>query len=294
MKMRHIFLVLLLFPFLAQATERGGGDEGPHGGDEVALEFLQAFSSAVGVTKLAAPELYQKIQSAGLPLLPKLENIIVVEVPLPVQKDGYTQESVATNDPATGMIVINRARWEKIKNLRLREAVALHEVASLKRLENTGSYTISGAYISLFGISEENLESAAYYPPPPPPPAREGTLSCAPGNGEARTYLSEKSSYSVTEAICETLVPDHSERCSKPQPPGFGRAIEEVLENLNKEFHKRGFKKITLNELRDSKAQTAEACTGWAGLRNRYPANTNCLLFTVQRIYRHRVCGMPW
>ncbi|MGZ3695673.1 MAG: hypothetical protein ACXWQO_16295 [Bdellovibrionota bacterium] len=293
-KLIALFLAsLALLPSFAQASERGGGDEGPHGGDEVALEFFQALASSVTVAKLASPELYQKIIAAGLPGLVKLENILVVEVPLPVQKDGYTQESAATNDPASGKILINRTRWQSIKNLRLREAVALHEAASLKRIEDTGRYTFSREYISLFGMYEDDLENAAYYPPPPLPPARDGALLCGSGNGFMRTYLSEATGQAVTDTVCNTMVPDRSQRCSRPNTSLFDESPETWLPILQKALRKKNFPKISANELMDTRAQNYEVC-GAGAIRNRLPNTASCLLMTVQSIYRHRVCGMPW
>lgn len=145
-----ITMMLLALSLPAMAAEKLG-NEGANGGDEVALEFRQAFSSAVSRAQEKLPALYGKIQAAGLPEVLESAEILVVDEPLLVKKDGVYQDSIALNSLSPRQIRVNRFRWKET-SLEIKEALALHEVASLAGLETTGKYPLSGEYLSLFRL----------------------------------------------------------------------------------------------------------------------------------------------
>ena len=125
------------------------------GGDDVALEFAQAFDKAFNEIKANDPDLYNQIAAANLPDLLKSAQILVVNQPLKVTYNTLEQESVATNTPASKWIAINRFRWQQIHQAHIREAVALHEVASLAGLESTAHYPISSGYLAKMSLSSD-------------------------------------------------------------------------------------------------------------------------------------------
>ncbi|MGZ3719254.1 MAG: hypothetical protein ACXWR1_12990 [Bdellovibrionota bacterium] len=298
MKTSLAFLAACLFIALnlpARAAQ-GGGDEGPHGGDDVALEFVQSFASAVSTAQVSSPALYQAIKSNDLASLLKLETVLVLEQSLFVQKDGYQQESAVVNDPDSGKILINRPRWQNIKNLRIREAIALHEVASLRGLEDTGRYALSAEYVSLFGLSQADLEGADYYPPPPPPPAFEGALRCrASADYRVRTFLDDESRELLTNAFCAPLVPDSQQCCLKPDSSILDSTTPETwLASLNQAFAKKGIYSISLKEITDPRSLSGELCGFRGAIRDGAPATPACLYEAVEGIFRHRICGMDW
>jgi len=121
------------------------------GGDEVALDFQRAFSNAVGAVK--AGKIAGAFTAEDLQQTAKDARILVVEDRLVVTLGGIAQESIAVNQPGKGLIQINRSRWTNLRDDRLKEAVALHEVLSLRRIERTGDYSYSARYLEAFGLS---------------------------------------------------------------------------------------------------------------------------------------------
>ena len=135
----HILLALAAIPvFGVGFSVRGGGDE-------VALEFLAEVATVLKEIRDSHPELASSVSGLALP---EREQILVIEDPLMLEVPGGTQDSIAVNEPATGRIWINRARWASVRSNPLRRAIALHEVASLKGLEGTGAYPISASYLA--------------------------------------------------------------------------------------------------------------------------------------------------
>jgi hypothetical protein len=143
------------------------------GGDEVGLDFQRAFSVAVKSVqegKLAGPFTAEDLLQTA-----RDSRILVVDDTLLVTLDGSIQNSIAVNEPAKGLIRINRARWNLLKDERLKEAVALHEVLSLRRIESTGDYSYSARYLEVYGLSPWLISGAKPDPSQNPRPKR---MSC--------------------------------------------------------------------------------------------------------------------
>jgi len=121
------------------------------GGDEVALDFQRAFSNAVGAVK--AGKIAGAFTAEDLQQTAKDSRVLVVEDRLVVTFNGIAQDSIAANTPSKGIIQINRSRWKNLRDDRLKEAVALHEVLSLRRIESTGDYSYSARYLEAYGLS---------------------------------------------------------------------------------------------------------------------------------------------
>lgn len=149
------FRLLALLASLPTLALANNGPITSGGGDEVALEFTQAFRNAYQEIQANHPDLAAQLNGQDLEAAMKRASLFVVEQTLKVEYQGIQQESVATNTPASGWILINRYRWQQIRQQRIREAVALHEVASLLELEGTGRYPISSAYLGKYQLEAD-------------------------------------------------------------------------------------------------------------------------------------------
>lgn len=155
-------IILYGFVLLSISTRvSAGGISIVGGGDDLGLEFQQAYSAAVKEIRRDLPELYEILNTNGLAEFPSSVSVIVVDTDLTVSTDGRLQYSTAVNDAIKNTILINRVRWSTIRDPQVKGALALHEVASLKGLEVTGRYPISGKYLSHYGIITSSLESFA-------------------------------------------------------------------------------------------------------------------------------------
>ncbi|RYZ97950.1 MAG: hypothetical protein EOP11_21330 [Proteobacteria bacterium] len=139
----------------------------------MALDFQRAFSNAVRAVKEG--KFSGPITTEDLLETARDAQIFVVEDSLLVTLDGSIQSSIATNDPDKLLIRINRMRWERLKDERLKEAVALHEVLSLRRIERTGNYAQSARYLEAFGISPWLISGTKEDPSLDPKPKK---MSC--------------------------------------------------------------------------------------------------------------------
>lgn len=143
------FVVSFVCVFVLSANAYAWKETG--GGDEVALEFQQAFFSALRAVEEG--KVSGKFSAEGLKAAARKAQIVVVEKPLLVKAPGGTQESIAVNTPASFLIQVNRSRWNAIRDVKIKEAVALHEVLSLMGLEHTGYYEYSARYLEAAGLS---------------------------------------------------------------------------------------------------------------------------------------------
>lgn len=139
-----------------EKIKRIGGNSGG-GGDEMGLDFHQVFGEAVAFLKTNDPKTYKQIEAAGLEKLVQDAEILVLDENLPVDAQGFIQNSAAYNNPELGVVLLNRGRMGSIRKSALRGAIALHEIASLAGLEKTGKYPISGRYAALKGLAEDAL-----------------------------------------------------------------------------------------------------------------------------------------
>lgn len=145
-------LALALTFCILPAVQAKAYDGTRGGGDEIAIEFQSDFFKALKVVESKNVELTKKIDNIDTVSLLGRAHILTVDEGLKITFDGVTQSSVATNDPASGTILVNRSRWEAIKSQTIREGIALHEVLSLGGIERTGQYPISGQYVAYHGL----------------------------------------------------------------------------------------------------------------------------------------------
>ena len=131
-----------------------------NGGDEIGLEFQSLTLMALEHLKIKSPETYESLPVSRLISLAKTAQYFVVDNALDVQVKSIIQNSIATNIAEKNAIYINRARWSQIQNPVLKTGIAFHEVLSLAKLEQTGSYPISGEYVTLMGARPSELKAS--------------------------------------------------------------------------------------------------------------------------------------
>lgn len=282
MKLFTLIATLLLLQNPAFAGREGNG------GDDVALEFLDAFQTSYTVIKNAVPVLYKEIKDRHLDEVAKKATVVVVETPLYVEKDGYEQESVAKNDPKTGLVLINRARWQKIANVHIREAIALHEISGLAGLETTGTYSASYNYISVFGLTYDDLDKLAYYPPPP---NKVGDLQC--GGNYSNMNLTSESSYFLMDAACDVAGRANlTGRCASERQFLLANGAQALTLALNAAFKRSGKKipPVRAKDLQIPKKDRIGDCADGTGSLNGVPTNAYCLIDTVTNAYERRIC----
>jgi hypothetical protein len=135
------------------------GNEGGGGGDDLGLKFQASVVSALNNMKASDPETHAKIHAVAEAAL-KRAKFVVVDDTLDVGVKDLIQNSVAVNFPETGLIMINRTRWEAVKDSSVEEGISLHEVLSLEKLEQTGMYPYSAKYVVKQKASVQKFEKA--------------------------------------------------------------------------------------------------------------------------------------
>lgn len=143
-------LACCLFLFVITPALGSEGVTVRGGGDEIAFSFNEALRVSLREITRSQPALEAQVAPLALGDLVAQVTIFVVDQPLIVAAGEGEQTSVAVNDPNTRTIWIHRARWQGITSERLRQAIALHEYLSLARVEGTGRYPVSMAYLSAF------------------------------------------------------------------------------------------------------------------------------------------------
>lgn len=151
---RFVIVACLLAPLMTMASM--GTDQG-NGGDDVGLSFRASYMDALSFIQKKEPGLYSDIVKSKALDKAKAAKVIVVDDALSVSVRDLIQNSVATNNPDTMTILINRLRWNNISDSTLKSGIALHEILSLVGLEQTGLYPISAWYISLKGQDPKEL-----------------------------------------------------------------------------------------------------------------------------------------
>ena len=155
--MKRIVLMILL-SLLAQPVLAERGTTGSGGGVETGIDFksniLEALKTAKSLPEIKdlfdAEAIEKKITSGKI-------KVIVTDEPVYIIIDKIKQPSTASNDPDRGNIVVNEDRWEKIPYERVRQALALHEVLSVEKIEKSAVYHISSRYLNHFGYSLSDL-----------------------------------------------------------------------------------------------------------------------------------------
>ncbi len=149
---------LELQPAIPKGNFKSFGGVNGGGGDEIALDFHQAFYRSLTKASNMPKEFYDKLMLEKLDDLVNEVSIFITDDEIPVVAQNLIQNSVAYNEPSTKQVLINRNRWTAIQNTEVKEAIALHEILSLKQLERTGYYPYSAKYLSLSGGNPENLD----------------------------------------------------------------------------------------------------------------------------------------
>ena len=159
MHVRSLKILSIVFALVTVLTNFGAvaGTGSTGGGDIQGLEFIKAINSALHRIETKLPLIREKVDLKGLYQLVQEVNVIVVETPLKVKRDGVEQESTAMNDRVAKVIYLNREKWTETLNPLLQEAIALHEYLSLAGLEDTGQYFISSAYLRALGEIDDPL-----------------------------------------------------------------------------------------------------------------------------------------
>ncbi|MFN8845466.1 MAG: hypothetical protein ACK5V3_00305 [Bdellovibrionales bacterium] len=139
-----------------QFKSLGGVNGG--GGDEVGLDFQQAFFTSLRKSQGLPENFYQKLAPESLAEVIDQISVYVTDENVPVKVQNFIQNSVAYNEISSKQILINRMRWNAIQDSAVKEAVALHEILSLKGVERTGYYPVSARYLSLVGGDSKRLE----------------------------------------------------------------------------------------------------------------------------------------
>ncbi|RZA06615.1 MAG: hypothetical protein EOP11_09860 [Proteobacteria bacterium] len=121
------------------------------GGDEVGLEFQRAYAAAL--QRIASGEVSLEVDQNKLKAVAESARVIIVDEQLFVSFGSEVQDSVAINDRAMRTVRVQRARWKGIKDPRVQEAIALHEMLSLAGIESTGVYKYSADYLQQIGLS---------------------------------------------------------------------------------------------------------------------------------------------
>jgi hypothetical protein len=133
----------------------GGADIG--GGDDVALDFQGALITAIANLRLKSADIFKKLSGFNTEQILSKTRIVVGDDVLDIKYKDIIQNSTAANDPQSGLILINRTRWNSITNPILKEGIALHEFLSLVGIEATGYYPISSQYIALMEADPTSL-----------------------------------------------------------------------------------------------------------------------------------------
>lgn len=140
---------------LRLGTNSGGG------GDDVGLDFQRTLQMALEGLRNQEPKTFKILEEKNIIGLARGIKIIVVDEELEAPIKGYTQNSVAVNLPHIKTILVNRQRWNNVKDSVIKEGIALHEIVSLLKLESTGRYDISSRYVVAKGGKKEALVSVS-------------------------------------------------------------------------------------------------------------------------------------
>lgn len=152
-----VLSLALLYPTaLAQKPQPVPPPEGSStrgGGDEDGIGFRATLRAAFAELKNLSP-MFPELDFVELERKLDHLHVVVVEAPLAVEKDGLEQDSAAVNTPDQELIEVRRQRWLGIQDLRIKQAVALHELFSLVKLEKTGEYLYSSRFLEKFGYGQ--------------------------------------------------------------------------------------------------------------------------------------------
>jgi hypothetical protein len=147
-----IFICIVLTLLCSETLAGGVSIRG--GANSAGLGLVEAFRVALAEIKANFPDLQAQIADLNLDALPESTSVIGVPTPLKVPAGEGFQDSVADNDYSSN-IRVNEGRWGETSSDRIRQAIALHEFLCLKKVESTGHYPISSAYLAKFHMQND-------------------------------------------------------------------------------------------------------------------------------------------
>lgn len=118
------------------------GNEGPHGGNGIAIDFKRAADRALEFLNQSDNPKLIELARYDLKGVLNSVNIVVTEHDLFVIKDGSRQKSAAMSDTKLKTIFVNQTKWMSY-NAEIKEALALHELLVFVGLEKTAMYNYS-------------------------------------------------------------------------------------------------------------------------------------------------------
>ncbi|HWU44876.1 MAG TPA: hypothetical protein VN132_15595, partial [Bdellovibrio sp.] len=123
-------------PEFQKALTSGGVGTG--GGDDDGAKF-RAYA-ALGVDQLK--DRFTADQSALIKEALSKARILMVDEKQFAVLGEVTQDSVALNNPETGIVTVSRDRWHQVERKRkaMSKTISTHEVLSLVKMESTGQY----------------------------------------------------------------------------------------------------------------------------------------------------------
>lgn len=150
--MKKLAALSAFFAFFGLFSQTATAGRFFRGGDATALEFIQRAQTAIDTLK-HNPALYPELKGVDLDATLARAQVVVTDAPLMVDVHGVKQVSVAANQSTTNEIFLNRSRWEAIGVWQIKNAVALHEILGVAKVENTGVYNVSQRYLNKLGVN---------------------------------------------------------------------------------------------------------------------------------------------
>ena len=150
-------VIIYVSAFVLCTGLRWGQDRG--GGDEIGLEFQKIAHATLADLKTHQPFLYEQLKNKNLESVIENLYVVTVDTPLKILVGTSYQDSVAVNDPKESLILVQRARWENVKDERIKAGIVLHEILSLVGIEETGFYPISSRYVTALGAPSDSIKT---------------------------------------------------------------------------------------------------------------------------------------
>ncbi len=144
-----------LLPALAVAQPQGR--ETGNAGHPVAISFQTRALEAIAHVHRQA-ERFQELAGVDLVKILAGAELIVVNKPIKVVKDGIEQEVPLESTRNPNRVKIYEKGWNDIKDWRVEQKLALHELNILAGIEQTGIYKIEAKY------EQDNLEPSELRP----------------------------------------------------------------------------------------------------------------------------------
>lgn len=165
---------LLTYLFLAVSLLLSPNAHAVNAEDDISIEIRGLTKEALTQLRGVEPQidlLLTQIESQ----LPNLQAYFSDE-PLIAETSSANQTSIALNFPKYGLILFDRLKWPMIQSRAMKQAIALHEVASLMGIEATGVYFLSSAFLVAKGLTIEQMQTALNGGGAAP--SNDGSLTC--------------------------------------------------------------------------------------------------------------------